>query len=263
MAKLPSFEFAALTDTGRVREHNEDAVACSDEYGYAILADGMGGYNAGEIASEMAIAVAGKYLSEKMAAGNAGRCDSLLCHAILQANEAIYEAAANPAYRGMGTTIVAAALGNATITIAHVGDSRAYRFREGRLEQITRDHSVLQVQLDAGLITPEAARSSPIRNLVTRAVGNEVPLEVEVHEHATKPGDLYLLCSDGLTDMLEDAEIQALLLRTHTDLDAACKVLVDEANARGGNDNISIILCRVLPGTTEKGLLNKILRWVH
>lgn len=263
MAKHSAFKFAALTDTGLIRAHNEDAVAISTEYGYVILADGMGGYNAGEVASEMAITIVRQCLDAEMPAARPDQHGALLEQAIARANEAILDAADAPEYHGMGTTVVAAILGHRNITIAHVGDSRAYRLRQNEFMQITRDHSVLQQQIDAGLITPQAARTSPIRNLVTRAVGNEAPLEVEVHAYPTAPGDLYLFCSDGLSDMLEDAEIQDILQHSQTGLAAACEALIQQANAKGGSDNISVILCEVVAEAPERGLLNRILQWVN
>jgi protein phosphatase len=160
------------------------------------------------------------------------------------ANRAIFNAAnSNPQYAGMGTTLVVALFRDNRLLVGHVGDSRAYRLRGGRLQQITRDHSLLQEQIDAGLITPEQAAFSANKNLVTRAVGVEDTVLLETHQHDVQPGDVYLLCSDGLSDMLDDDTI-AQILQAQAPLDAACKALIEAANDAGGKDNISVILVR-------------------
>ena len=250
-------EFAARTDTGLVRSQNEDAVAISPSYGIAILADGMGGYNAGEVASRIAVEITRQVLEEGIdkLQENPAISDAqwsaplrqLLDESIRRANAAVLEAAVSKSeYNGMGTTVVAAVLHHAAITIAHVGDSRAYRFRQGELVQITRDHSLLQEQIDAGLITPEQAAFSANKNLVTRAVGVEDTVLLETHLHDVQPGDVYLLCSDGLSDMLDDQSI-AQLLQGYDSLEAAGRALIDAANDAGGKDNISVVLAR-MPG---------------
>jgi protein phosphatase len=160
------------------------------------------------------------------------------------ANRAIFNAAnSNPQYAGMGTTLVVAVFRAGRLLVGHVGDSRAYRLRAGKLQQITRDHSLLQEQIDAGLITPEQAAFSAHKNLVTRAVGVEDTVLLETHLHEVQPGDLYLLCSDGLSDMLDDASL-AQLLQMHDSLAATAQRLVDAANDAGGKDNISLVLAR-------------------
>lgn len=274
MAFTPALEIAARTDTGLVREHNEDAVAFSVEHGYAILADGMGGYSAGEVASRMAIEIVSAAFDDGIGRLNAQQPQSrlecakqvreLMMEAIRTANAKIVQASqAEPEWDGMGTTLVATVAHDDAIFVAHVGDSRAYRFRNGVLEQITRDHSLLQEQIDAGLITVDDARLSLNKNLVTRAVGVDTALlDVEIHEHHFLPGDIYLLCSDGLSDMLDDAEIREILATKSGLLNAACDTLVNHANGNGGRDNISVVLVRVVPPTLKSWtLFSKVLDW--
>ncbi len=274
MANNVGLEFAAKTDTGLVRAQNEDAIAISPDYGFAVLADGMGGYNAGEVASGMAIAVVRQSLEEGLdgsqgkpagqPSGPSKQIQHLIVNAFHRANSAILDAAATePGYRGMGTTLLAAFFHHDKVVVAHVGDSRAYRFRLGELVQLTRDHSLLQEQLDAGLISPEWARFSQNKNLVTRAIGVGPEVEVEIHEHLSEPDDIYLLCSDGLSDMLLPEEMCDLLGNRQTSLERACHALVQRANDQGGHDNISVILIRVQSthvGTN--GLLARILGWI-
>lgn len=248
------FEFACATDTGLARNNNEDSVVFDEPASLAVLADGMGGYNAGEVASSMATSLIsteyGRWLAEAgEQAGDDDVCRAMERH-IVQANRAIFDAAnTQPQCSGMGTTLVAAAFRGAQMIVAHVGDSRAYRWRGGVLTQITRDHSLLQEQLDAGLITPAQAAVSNHRNLVTRAVGVEPTVEVETHVHATQAGDCLLLCSDGLSDMIPDDRIAAVLAAQEA-LPAAAQALIHAANKAGGRDNISVILVRA-SGTTQ------------
>lgn len=269
-----ALEFAARTDTGLVRSQNEDAIAISPPHGIAILADGMGGYNAGEVASEIAVTITRQSLEEgitRLQEQQAGprvqggkALHQLLDDSIRRANSAILDAArGEPQYNGMGTTIVVAVLHHGTITIAHVGDSRAYRLRQGDLAQITRDHSLLQEQIDAGLIHPDMAQYSLNKNLVTRAVGVGSDIEVEVHDHRMEPGDIYLLCSDGLSDMLTSDQIRGILAAEPSSLEAACDILVQRANESGGHDNISAILIKVRStGEEAGGLLGRIFNWI-
>jgi len=241
-------EFFAAIDKGRQRDNNEDAVALDEDNALAVLADGMGGYNAGEVASGMATSFIrselGRWLHDAGAAADADVRRAMdIC--VDNANRAIFNAAnANPHYAGMGTTLVVAVFRGPRLLVGHVGDSRAYRLRGGRLQQITRDHSLLQEQIDAGVISPEQAAFSAQRNLVTRAVGIEDTVLLETHLHEVLPGDLYLLCSDGLSDMLDDATL-VQLLRSHELLADAGHALIDAANDAGGKDNISLVLARV------------------
>ncbi len=274
MANNVGLEFAAKTDTGLVRSQNEDAIAVSPLYGVAILADGMGGYSAGEVASGIAVDVVNQVLEEglgklqgqqgELRSGRQRELQQLMDESIHRANAAILEAARNePQYIGMGTTLITAIFHHDKIMVAHVGDSRAYRFRQGRLTQLTRDHSLLQEQIDAGLISQEGARFSHNKNLVTRAVGVGTEVEVEIHDHLAEPGDVYLLCSDGLSDMLLADEIGDILMTRQASLEHACDALVQRANDNGGRDNISVILIRVQSTSAESGgLLGRILNWV-
>ena len=252
-----SFEFFHAADTGRARSNNEDSVTVDPANGLAVLADGMGGYNAGEVASGMLTdfirTELGRWLAEAGSRATDAEVKRAMEICVDNANRAIFNAAnANPQYAGMGTTLVLAVFRDTQVRLGHVGDSRAYRWRASELVQITRDHSLLQEQIDAGLITPEQAAFSANKNLVTRAVGVEDTVLLETHLHDTEPGDLYLLCSDGLSDMLEDAMI-ARLLQTHDALPGAGQALIDAANEAGGKDNISLILTRVGGGTVAAG----------
>ena len=264
-------EFAALTDTGLLRPHNEDAIAICPDFGLVILADGMGGYNAGEVASNIAITTARHVMETELQAIAAEpsidaleHMPALLCHAVNEANTAILTAALlEPLYAGMGTTLVMALFHRETITLAHVGDSRCYRQRDGQLEQLTRDHSHLQEQIDAGLVSVDDAWFAPNRNLITRAVGVDDVIEVEVHEFAVLPGDRYLLCSDGLSDMLTAQHIAATLQESQGDMQRAVANLVSCANEQGGRDNISVILVHVRDHTAQKdGLIERLLGWI-
>ncbi len=243
-----TWDFAALTDAGRVRGNNEDAIAFDAALGLAILADGMGGYNGGEVASGMTIALLqasfGRWLAHAGPGAHSRAIRRALQAGVDEANDAILEAgAANMQLNGMGTTLVMAAFGAQRVVVGHIGDSRCYRLRDGALELLTRDHSLLQEQLDAGYITPEQAALSPHRNLVTRALGIERNVDVEINDHAAKPGDLYMLCSDGLTEMVSDAQLLTLLLQD-TGLSEKATLLVAVANDNGGKDNISIVLAK-------------------
>ena len=252
-----SLEFFHAVDMGRARSNNEDSVAVDAVNGLAVLADGMGGYNAGEVASGMLTDFIreelARWLAEAGGRANDAEVKRAMDICVDNANRAIFNAAnANPQYAGMGTTLVLAVFREAQVRLGHVGDSRAYRWRGGELAQITRDHSLLQEQIDAGLITPEQAAFSANKNLVTRAVGVEDTVLLETHLHDTHPGDVYLLCSDGLSDMLEDAMI-ARLLQMHETLPAIGQALIAAANEAGGKDNISLILTRVGGGTAAAG----------
>jgi PPM family protein phosphatase len=244
-----SLEFFHAVDTGRARSNNEDSVAVDEANSLAVLADGMGGYNAGEVASGMATSFIrtelGRWLQETGGRANDAEVRRAMDICVDNANRAIFNAAnANPQYAGMGTTLVVAVFRDDQLRLGHVGDSRAYRWRAGQLTQITRDHSLLQEQIDAGLITPEQAAFSANKNLVTRAVGVEDTVLLETHAHELQPGDVYLMCSDGLSDMLDDGVI-AQLLQMHDGLPSAGQALVAAANEAGGKDNIALVLVRV------------------
>lgn len=250
-----SIEMATCSDMGRVRTNNEDAVLANAQLGLAVLADGMGGYNAGEVASAMATAVLGSELEHAfhmraphMATENGHVwARNALVDVIGRTNAAICQAAqGNPKYSGMGTTLVAIQFYDNRLTVAHVGDSRLYRLRGEALSLLTRDHSLLQEQIDSGMITAEQARFSQNKNLVTRALGVEMSVEVESNEHEALPGDVYLLCSDGLNDMVADEDIALALTTLSANLSLCATQLVEMANDNGGRDNVSVILAKVL-----------------
>ena len=268
----PSLEIAAATHTGMVRSHNEDTIGSDPSIGLAVLADGMGGYNAGEVASGIAVALVTKQTREllsRMGSTHSEQTDrrqiaaEILTDAITHANSSIFHAASSqPQYSGMGTTLVVALLADNFINVAHVGDSRMYRLRGGDLVQLTRDHSLLQEQIDSGMITREMARRSQNKNLVTRAVGIEPAVDPEINSFEVREGDTYLLCSDGLNDMVEDADIHLTLTSLQANLPLAANQLVQMANDNGGRDNVSVILVQVRkPFPASPGLLGRLKNW--
>jgi serine/threonine protein phosphatase PrpC len=249
-----TIEIHADVDPGRSRSNNEDSVATDAAVSLAVLADGMGGYNAGEVASSMATSFIrtelGRWLREASSQASDAEVRRAMDICVDNANRAIFNAAnSNPQYAGMGTTLVVAVFRDNRLLLGHVGDSRAYRMRSGRLQQITRDHSLLQEQIDAGLITPEQAAFSANKNLVTRAVGVEDTVLLETHQHDVLPGDVYLLCSDGLSDMLDDPSI-AQVMQAHDGLESCTRALIEAANDAGGKDNISVVLVRASGGAS-------------
>ena len=244
-----TLEFHCASDTGRARSNNEDSAVIDKATSMALLADGMGGYNAGEVASGMCTSFIrtelGRWLAEASDAASDADVRRAMDICVDNANRAIFNAAnSNPQYEGMGTTLVVAVFRGERLLLGHVGDSRCYRLRDNRLAQITHDHSLLQEQIDSGLITAEQAAFSANKNLVTRAVGVEDTVLLETHLHDVQPDDVFLLCSDGLSDMLDDAAISQLLQRCDL-LPEAASALVAAANEAGGKDNISVILVRV------------------
>ncbi len=250
------FEFSHATDTGRSRSNNEDSVAVEAKTGVVVLADGMGGYNAGEVASGMATSQIlddlNRWLSEAAATASDGEVRRAMTLCVDAANRAIHQAANDDARQaGMGTTLVMGVFRGSRLLLGHVGDSRAYRMRAGVLRQITRDHSLLQEQIDAGLISSVQAASAAHKNLVTRAVGVEAEVQLELHGHDVLPADLYLFCSDGLTDMVDDAAIERLLGEPGS-LAASAAALVQAANEAGGKDNISVILVRAMAAAAAR-----------
>lgn len=270
METCVELEAASRTHPGLIRPHNEDSVAVVPHTGLAILADGMGGYNAGEVAAAMATTLLRNDLETdliewgKELHGSPHRMEALMQARIARANTAIYEASlSQPQYAGMGTTLVVAAFVENHVTVAHLGDSRLYRLRNGEFLQITRDHSLLQEQLDAGLLTAEQAKLSQHKNLVTRALGVDLLVDPEIHDYETQADDIYLLCSDGLSDMVEDEEIGSIVERHGHDLDGAAEALIEAANRGGGRDNISAILVRIKNYRPAKaGKLTKFMEWL-
>lgn len=265
-----ALQFAVKTDTGLVRAHNEDAVEINVEHKIAVLADGMGGYNAGEVASGIATSVFVATLEQRLQQQRRGQLSSkflqgLMVEAATLANAHILEAARiQPQFSGMGTTLVAALFHHDRIVLAHIGDSRAYRFRQGSLQQLTRDHSQLQEQIDAGLVSPEWARFAPNKNLITRALGVAPQIDVEVNDYPTENDDIYLLCSDGLSDMLSHEQMIDILKSNYSDLDLLCDTLVEAANNNGGRDNISVVLAKVQSSwVVPTSLRERFLAWLR
>jgi protein phosphatase len=251
-------DVASLSHPGMVRSHNEDTVFVDGDAGIAVLADGMGGYNAGEVASGIAVnvisngmmpnLVSGRELSKIDAASGLTHGALLMQLQIAQANKGIYEAAqARPECAGMGTTLVTAVFCGNRVSIGHIGDSRCYRLRGEKFEQLTHDHSLLQEQIDSGVLTAEQAKYSLNKNLVTRALGIEAIVPADIVEYRLEANDIYLLNSDGLTDMVEPDAIHTIIEDKRADLAEAAAELIDVANRNGGRDNISVILVRVPP----------------
>ncbi len=249
-------EVAGRTDTGQIREQNEDSIGEELELGTVVLADGMGGYQGGEVASAIAVNTVLNYLHEHLNEIHPGTLDkktgyrkeSLLARAaIAEANRTIVRASeSQPQYRGMGTTIVLGIFYDNRITVAHVGDSRMYRYRDGQLELLTLDHTLLQELVSRGFYTEQEANESLNKNLVTRALGIDHEVVVDIHEGVTKTGDIYLLCSDGLHDMVTDEQIAEVIGAHRANLQAIADQLVKLANEQGGRDNISVVLARPL-----------------
>jgi PPM family protein phosphatase len=258
-----NYEFCFRTDPGLARENNEDSVTVDEATRLGILADGMGGYNAGEVASGMATTFIkselGRWLAQAGRHANAREVRRAMEICVDNANRSIFNAAnSNPQYSGMGTTLVVGVFQDGRLMLGHIGDSRCYRLRNGELEQITKDHSLLQEQMDAGLITPEQAATSTNKNLVTRALGVEDAVLLEVNEHRVEAGDIYLMCSDGLSDMVDDEGI-ARILGQDAPLEQKVASLIDTANANGGRDNISVLVARASEGSRKKGLISRLL----
>ncbi len=258
-----------LTDTGRVRDHNEDAIGANVDIGLMVLADGMGGYNAGEVASGIAVKTIIDMVTEGCAREDRAdiepetgfmRQTIILRDAIRRANKIIHQTAqSQPQCEGMGTTLVACLFYDNRVSVAHVGDSRLYRLRDNRFEQITLDHSLLQELVDRGFYSQEEAQRSTNRNYVTRALGVEPEVEVELQEIDATKLDYYLLCSDGLPDMVEDEDIHLTISTFSANLDTIGQQLIKLTNDNGGRDNVSVVLVKVLDEYPAKGgLMDKI-----
>ena len=263
-----------LTDTGKVREHNEDTIAVDADIGLLVLADGMGGYNAGEVASGIAVKTIVNLVKEQVERedlnvqdreAGLSRPTIILRDAIHRANKIIYQTArTQPQCEGMGTTVVAALFFDNKITVAHVGDSRLYRQRAGseKIEQVTMDHSLLQELVDRGFYSAEEAQRAANKNYVTRALGVEPNVEVEIQEVPVAKGEVFILCSDGLSDMVEDEDIHLTINTFSANLDTVAKQLIQLANDNGGRDNVSVVMAHVLdafPARTK--IFDKILGW--
>lgn len=273
MALKEKVTTALLSDTGRLRQNNEDAVGEDPDIGLLVLADGMGGYNAGEIASGISVTTVLDVAKRQWPNLKHGQIDAtsgysvealMLKTAVEDAHQAIHSVAqSQPQCAGMGTTIVTCLLHNDRMSIAYVGDSRLYRFRGGKLEQITRDHSLLEELVARGHYERDEAKKLVRKNIVTRALGAEPEVEVDIIEEPLAVGDVLLLCSDGLTDMVSDEVIGLTLGKYADNLEFAAKELVSLANEGGGKDNISVVLAR-MNGSLVSGRrwYERLMEWV-
>jgi serine/threonine protein phosphatase PrpC len=243
-----------LTHVGRQRQHNEDAFVVETNAHLFLVADGMGGHAAGEIASRIAVDSISEFiLHTKEDDGtwphaydeHYKRSTNRLMAAVRMANTRVLEAMRKDArLRGMGTTVVACLAEDGVVSVAHVGDSRAYMIREGKLSRITNDHSWVFEQVQAGMLTEAEAEKHPLRNVITRALGGALQVVPDASEINAQPGDVFLLCSDGLTGMVPEDEILRLVTTSDGDLEKACQQLIDAANERGGLDNVTAILVK-------------------
>lgn len=248
-SRVPTLEVAAVSNTGRVRRNNQDAFRIDPTHGVVVVADGMGGHRGGEVASRVAAdaVLRGLFANGDPAAEDPSAMLGRLGRVVEDANSALFRAvAAAPELDGMGTTVVAAVFRNGHVYHAHVGDSRLYRWRGGMLEPLTRDHSLVQSLIDRGVFeTRDQARAAGVgNNILTRGLGVETKVEVELGSRPVEPGDLYLLCSDGLSGMVDDAAIGEVLADCANHLDDAADRLLQLALDSGGVDNITLVLAR-------------------
>ena len=242
---LAPLMMASKTDVGRMRQRNEDACRFSAAQGWAVLADGMGGYQGGDVASAMAVDSVESSLSQSSTKTVADVLSGLRS-ATVQANERVFTVAhSDRDLFGMGSTLVTVRFFGNMLAVSHVGDSRLYRYRPDHLVQLTRDHSLLQEQVDGGMMSADAARHAPGRSLLTRALGVEPSVVPDVALHEMQVGDIYQMCSDGLTDMLYDDDIALVCETLSANLALAADHLIQLANDRGGRDNITVILIKV------------------
>jgi len=259
-----------VSDAGRVREHNEDTIGTDQDIGLVVLADGMGGYKAGEVASGIAVrtvmsllkdAVEREDLSLRDPSSSLSRPGILLRDAITRANKIIYQTARSQANcEGMGTTVVAGLFFDDKLTIAHVGDSRLYRLRGTEFSQVTQDHSLMQELIARGFYTPEEGQRATAKNYVTRALGVENAVEVDVTEIPVEKGDAFLLCSDGLSDMVDDDDIKLTISTFGDNLQTLARQLVLLGNDNGGRDNISVVVVKVLEAfPARRGMVERFL----
>jgi protein phosphatase len=248
--------YAAASDRGRVRKDNEDAFLADPALGIFAVADGMGGHAAGEIASRLALKTLQEFLAQASRSQEAEPSpnqtavislpSAFLVNGIRTANQAVFHSSQEKEeYRGMGTTLVAVYFVDSSPVMAHVGDSRLYRIRTKKIDQLTEDHSVIWEQYREGILPKEALSSSPLKNIITRAVGMQPSVDVDVRELEVEKGDLLLLCSDGLSDLVQDEELLKTVRGASGDLNQACRDLIDLANHRGGKDNITVLLIQI------------------
>lgn len=241
---MVNLEAAGLTDVGQVRTSNEDAFGYCVEEGVFALCDGMGGAAAGEVASRIAVDT---LINQLCAADSHENRRKVLEEAIAAANQIVHaRAEKEAALHGMGTTLVAVAIGGDRALVGHVGDSRCYLYRRGELSRLTHDHSLVDEQVRLGQLTQDEADHSPLRNVITRAIGTQTSVSADIAELALEPDDILLLCSDGLTKELSDDRIAAML-GDDGDLDSLCGRLIEAAKAAGGHDNVTAVLTKILP----------------
>ena len=252
-----------LSDVGLTRAHNEDYFEIDPQHRLYVVADGMGGHSHGEVAAQLAVTAIRDFIARTADRDTTWpfamdsrleRHSNLLKMAVRMAHDHVLRAISKDgSLYGMGTTVVGVLLAGDTAAVAHVGDSRAYRLRDGRLEQLTQDHTWVNEQVVAGFLSKEQARSHPLKNVVTRALGGESDVLVDVRELDVRPGDLFLLCSDGLTGMLSDADIRDRLAADQS-LHEICRALINDSNARGGIDNVTVVLLSIEDdGAEEEG----------
>ena len=268
-----ALEIAAKTDPGVLRSLNEDSIAAVNDLGLLVLSDGMGGYQSGDVASNLTTRIIVEGLTQELqgmpSSSGSGSVAAIVEDVVKRANDAIYlegrqraQAAHKSQSQAMGSTLALLLFRNNRVTLAHVGDSRIYRLRDNRLELMTHDHSLLQEQIDLGILSSEAAATSHNRHLVTRGLGLQPEVEVSLDERDALPGDIYLVCSDGLNDMVDNTDIELVLNSLQANLPLAASQLVMIANDNGGDDNISVILAKVrshaTPDSKKPGFFNRI-----
>ncbi len=264
---VPKIEVAGKTDPGCVRERNEDSLAIDRELGLLIVADGMGGHNSGEVASGLATGTILEFARRLFGKDRNAEPPETepklslrsrqIAHLIVNANSVIYEKSrAFPKDHGMGTTIVVVATDEESVTVGHVGDSRFYLLRKGKLHLLTEDHSLVMDQVKHGLLTLEQAEKSHLQNILTRALGTEDKVEVDVKDHEARPGDVFMICSDGLTKMISESEIVRVLKSKSPE--AAVDELIGRAREEGGVDNVTVVVARY-PKKSESGGLRGML----
>lgn len=270
ISSTASLEIATRTDPGKLRGLNEDSIVTASEFGLLVLADGMGGYTAGDVASNLVTSTIADVVSRGLRENPDSHVATLLQRAVKIANGAIYleglQRAQRPNVRqeqAIGSTVALLLFRNHRVTILHIGDSRVYRLRDYRLELMTHDHSLVQEQIDLGIISAENAGTSHNRHLVTRGLGLQATVAASLQESAALPGDIFLLCSDGLNDMVDNDDIELVLNSLQANLPLAAGQLVMIANDNGGDDNISVILAKVtahsLSAVKKKGFFARLL----
>lgn len=244
----------AATDTGRVRKINEDSYYHDPEHmGLYIVADGMGGHQAGEVASSLAVETLSALLRTPLMGGNTGTAyiEDIMRDAVVKTNRTVYDlATSKTGYSGMGTTVVVCVVKNNHLHVAHIGDSRAYLLRDGVLKQLTTDHSLVQELLSKGRITEEEAVDHPRKNILTRALGTDSSVPVDTMEMVLKSGDIIMLCTDGITNHVDENELKSFLKENAPEM--ACREIIALANDRGGFDNMTVLVIENTPAQEDR-----------